>query len=72
VQLWKRDLALQNPRAAESLANPSEYPNLFPDLEDALRAETCARPAAAPALLPPTYSPAPDLPCCPCRHQREC
>ncbi len=38
-QVWKTDLALQNPRAAESLANPAEYPNLFPDLEDALKAE---------------------------------
>lgn len=30
----------QNPKAAESLADPDEYPNLFPELALALRAES--------------------------------
>ena len=33
VQLWQKDLARVNPKAAESLANPEEYPNLFPNLQ---------------------------------------
>jgi coatomer subunit beta' len=38
VQLWKEDLQKQNPKAAESLADPAEYPNLFPELQRALLA----------------------------------
>ncbi|EFJ43300.1 hypothetical protein VOLCADRAFT_106879 [Volvox carteri f. nagariensis] len=36
---WKADLAAINPKAAEALADPAAYPNLFPHLEEALRAE---------------------------------
>ena len=32
VTQWRADLAQQNPKAAESLADPAEYPNLFPNL----------------------------------------
>eukprot|EP00884_Botryococcus_braunii_P001163 jgi/Botrbrau1/11047/Bobra.92_2s0018.1 len=39
VQLWRKDLAKINPKAAESLADPAQYPNLFPDLDLALEAE---------------------------------
>lgn len=39
VALWRADLKKVNPKAAESLADPAEYPNLFPDLDVALRAE---------------------------------
>lgn len=39
VKLWQADLAKVNPKAAESLANPEEYPNLFPSLKEALQAE---------------------------------
>ncbi|PRP87029.1 coatomer protein complex, subunit beta 2 (beta prime) [Planoprotostelium fungivorum] len=39
VKLWKEDLQTVNPRAAESLADPVEYSNLFPDFELALEAE---------------------------------
>ena len=35
--MWKADLERQNPKAAEALADPDEYPNLFPDLEWALK-----------------------------------
>ncbi len=34
--MWKKDLEKINPKAAESLADPEEYPNLFPDLDLAL------------------------------------
>ena len=33
VQAWKADLARVNPKAADALAQPEEYPNLFPGLE---------------------------------------
>ena len=40
VQLWRADLAQKvSPKAAEALADPAEYPNLFPDIHDALEAE---------------------------------
>ncbi|KXZ50636.1 hypothetical protein GPECTOR_15g320 [Gonium pectorale] len=36
---WKADLAAINPKAAEALADPAAYSNLFPHLEEALQAE---------------------------------
>eukprot|EP01027_Heterolobosea_sp_BB2_P002946 GEZU01004435.1.p1 GENE.GEZU01004435.1~~GEZU01004435.1.p1 ORF type:complete len:992 (-),score=264.33 GEZU01004435.1:172-3147(-) len=39
VGMWREDLAKVNKRAAESLADPTEYPNLFPDLIEAYKAE---------------------------------
>jgi coatomer subunit beta' len=33
-----------NPKAAESLADPEEYPNLFPDWQWALEAEERLKP----------------------------
>lgn len=39
VKLWQADLVKINPKAAESLANPDEFPNLFPGLQEALVAE---------------------------------
>lgn len=39
VQLWKEDLAKVNKKAADSLADPSEYENLFPEFQEALQAE---------------------------------
>ena len=39
VRAWQSDLAKINPKAAESLANPDEFPNLFPDYEHAIAAE---------------------------------
>ena len=47
VQQWQADLAKINPKAAESLANPQEYPNLFPGIQDALQAEAYLRAKAA-------------------------
>ena len=39
VQLWREELAKTNKKAAESLADPTEYENLFPDLKEAVLAE---------------------------------
>jgi len=39
VALWKEDLKKISVKAAESLADPQEYPNLFPELEQALQEE---------------------------------
>ncbi|KAG6550752.1 hypothetical protein Mapa_007656 [Marchantia paleacea] len=39
VGLWRNDLKKINQKAAESLADPQEYPNLFPDWQWALDAE---------------------------------
>jgi hypothetical protein len=43
VALWKADLARVNKKAAEALADPAEYKNLFPDFDEALRLEQGAR-----------------------------
>ncbi|KAJ1922729.1 Coatomer subunit beta' [Tieghemiomyces parasiticus] len=40
LELWKAELRNNGkPKAAEALANPADYPNLFPEYQDALRAE---------------------------------
>lgn len=39
LQLWKNDLCKVNARAAAALADPAEYPNLFPDWDLALQLE---------------------------------
>ncbi|XP_028394124.1 coatomer subunit beta'-like [Dendronephthya gigantea] len=39
VALWKEDLAKHNKKAANSLADPTEYENLFPEFQEALKAE---------------------------------
>lgn len=45
LQLWKSDLSKVNARAAAALADPVEYPNLFPDWDVALDAERQCRSA---------------------------
>eukprot|EP00256_Glycine_max_P054726 XP_014621620.1 coatomer subunit beta'-2 [Glycine max] len=42
VAIWRKDLNKVNPKAAESLANPEEYPNLFEDWQVALAVESKA------------------------------
>jgi len=37
--LWRESLSTKNPKAAQSLANPADYENLFPGLQDALKTE---------------------------------
>jgi len=39
VKSWKADLAQVNQAVADSLANPEEYPDLFPDYDLTLKAE---------------------------------
>lgn len=39
MQLWKENLAQTNKKAAESLADPKQYENLFPQMKDTLVAE---------------------------------
>ena len=52
VQLWKKDLEQVSKRAAESLADPSNYANMFPDLALALQAETLINQRRQKGLLP--------------------
>jgi len=40
VKLWRQDLQTINEKAAESLADPAEYENLFPEFGLALKAES--------------------------------
>ena len=37
--MWKEDLKKINKKAADSLADPLEYENLFPEFQEALQAE---------------------------------
>mmetsp|Transcript_44204 Transcript_44204/g.71965 ORF Transcript_44204/g.71965 Transcript_44204/m.71965 type:complete len:940 (-) Transcript_44204:165-2984(-) len=39
VQLWREDLLTINEKVAGSIADPVDFPNLFPDFEVALKAE---------------------------------
>ena len=39
VTLWRESLAKTNSKAAQSLADPTEYENLFPGLKDTFKAE---------------------------------
>ncbi|XP_042901558.1 coatomer subunit beta' [Parasteatoda tepidariorum] len=39
VKLWKESLMKVNERASNALANPEDYENLFPGLDDAVKAE---------------------------------
>eukprot|EP00117_Sycon_ciliatum_P018174 scpid38622/ scgid16887/ Coatomer subunit beta&apos; Beta&apos; p102 len=57
VKVWKEDLAKTNPKAAESLADPEAYPNLFPELEEALdleRQRDSARGVPSSSTVPAT------------------
>lgn len=39
VKLWRENLSKVNQKAAESLADPTEYENLFPGLKEAFAVE---------------------------------
>ena len=43
VQLWRESLAKGSPKAAQSLADPTEYENLFPGLKESFKAEQFLR-----------------------------
>ena len=44
VQLWRENLAKTNQKAAQSLADPTEYENLFQGLKEAFKVEQFLRP----------------------------
>lgn len=54
VQLWREDLSAVNVKAAQALADPMEYANLFPDLPAALQVEELLRPLRSLDRLPPS------------------
>lgn len=39
VELWREQLSKVNERAGQSLADPKDYPNLFPDYNSSLQAQ---------------------------------
>jgi coatomer subunit beta' len=43
VGLWKEKLSATNQKAAQSLADPAEYENLFPGLHESIQAEEALR-----------------------------
>ncbi|WIA18293.1 hypothetical protein OEZ85_009758 [Tetradesmus obliquus] len=53
VKEWKKDLASVNPKAADALADPEDYPNLFPGLQEAVEMEAAAAAAQAAAARHP-------------------
>jgi coatomer subunit beta' len=66
VRLWRADLAAVSTRAADSLADPADYANLFPDLQWALKAEEARSSLAAQGGgggggAAPTFAPAADF-----------
>jgi coatomer subunit beta' len=63
VVLWKESLGKLSEKAAQSLAEPGQYENLFPDFRQSLEAEEFIRkerqetvPAGAYAHLPVSHS----------------
>lgn len=56
VKKWRTDLKNVSQRAAEALADPFEYENLFPDLQWALKAEELSRKFASPEITLPAQS----------------
>jgi len=56
VELWRNDLKKVNRKAAEALADPAEYANLFPELEEALKKEAKRGGSVAITSLPAALS----------------
>lgn len=50
VELWREHLAKVNKKAANSLAEPQEYENLFPDWKNALKTEAYLKPQRQRAI----------------------
>ncbi|KAL5013705.1 hypothetical protein ScPMuIL_007975 [Solemya velum] len=59
VGLWRECLAKINKKAAESLADPTEYENLFPGLKDAFKTEQYLKPQRKRPIPASRY---PDVP----------
>lgn len=60
VKLWREDLTQISERAAAALADPSEYPNLFPDLDWALKLEQIFKQNRSKVVPASTYQSAKD------------
>jgi len=56
VELWRGQLGKVNKKAADSLADPKEYENLFPGLKEAFVAEEYLKPQRK-QLLPANVCP---------------
>lgn len=56
VKLWRENLSKVNQKAAESLADPTEYENLFPGLKEAFVVEEYVKQSLAD-LRPATEYP---------------
>jgi len=50
VELWRVQLGKVSEKAGQSLADPKEYPNLFPDFQEAIQAESRLRKERAQVL----------------------
>ena len=59
VELWREDLAKTNAKAAQSLADPTEYENLFPELKQALQAEEFLKKERSSLLPAATFTSVP-------------
>lgn len=60
VQLWREQLSAVNEKAGQSLADPKDYDNLFPGLQDALKTQQylkADRSTLLPAKLAATTTP---------------
>ena len=55
LELWKNDLKQINEKAADSLADPFKYPNLFPDLDYALKIEETFKSRRGSSILASSY-----------------
>lgn len=56
VELWRKDLGKISDRAAAALADPAEYPNLFPDLDWAHKVEAVFHDKRGIAIPASNYS----------------
>jgi coatomer subunit beta' len=55
VSLWRVQLGKVSEKAGQSLADPADYPNLFPDFQASLQAEAMLRKERGQAIPAPDY-----------------
>jgi len=56
VQLWRVQLGKVSEKAGQSLADPADYPNLFPDLQASMQAEAVLRQERSKCIPATDYS----------------
>lgn len=59
VSLWQESLSKSHQKTAASLADPSKYENLFPELQQALKAEQALKPSRSTPVPASNYVSAP-------------